>query len=183
MWYFIKYIVGNQNFLPYKFEGAPELIDMTFIISIKFSFYVHQCCHTRTLWWPVKKFINLSRFGKRTDIWHLVLFGKNVLFNESPPNIMVTRNPNWSTEILRYETDYAKGKILLPLKHPTWGKLHCWFCLKIAKSLLYYAFHGPPRIFLTLASVNNQLQIFPTLALINIAQPKRCNIPDFDASE
>jgi hypothetical protein len=45
--------------------------------------------------------------------------GKNVLFKESPPNIMVTRNSNWSTEILWYETSYAKGKILSPLKRPT----------------------------------------------------------------
>jgi hypothetical protein len=30
---------------------------------------------------------------KRTDIWHLVLLGEKVLFKESPPSIMVTRNP------------------------------------------------------------------------------------------
>jgi hypothetical protein len=48
---------------------------------------------------------------------------------------------------------------------------------------LYYAFHGPPRIFLIVASVNNQLQIFPTLALVNIAQPRKYGIPDFGASE
>jgi len=39
-----------------------------------------------------------------------------VLFKELPPSIMVTRNPNWSTKILRYETGYVKGKILSPLK-------------------------------------------------------------------
>jgi hypothetical protein len=54
---------------------------------------------------------------------------------------------------------------------------------KIAKSLLYYAFHGPPRIFLTLASVNNQLQIFSNLVFVNIAQARKCGIPDSDASE
>jgi hypothetical protein len=32
---------------------------------------------------------------------------------------MVTQNPNWSIEILWYETGYAKGKILLTLKRPT----------------------------------------------------------------
>jgi hypothetical protein len=26
--------------------------------------------------------------------------GEKLMFEESPPNIMVTRNPNWSTEIL-----------------------------------------------------------------------------------
>jgi hypothetical protein len=31
------------------------------------------------------------------------------LLKESPPNIMVTRNPNWSTEILWYGAGYAKG--------------------------------------------------------------------------
>ena len=31
---------------------------------------------------------------KRTDIWHLVLLGGNILFKESTPSIMVTRNPN-----------------------------------------------------------------------------------------
>jgi hypothetical protein len=38
------------------------------------------------------------------DIWHLVFFfgGGDVLFKESPPSIMVTRNTNYSTEILWY---------------------------------------------------------------------------------
>jgi hypothetical protein len=53
---------------------------------------------------------------ERTDFWHLVLSGENVLFEESPPSIMVTRNPNWSTEILWFGTSYVKGKILAPLK-------------------------------------------------------------------
>jgi len=69
--------------------------------------------------------IFLSRYGKITDIWHLVLFGKNILFKESLPSIMVTINPNWSTEILWYETGYAKGKMLSPPKRPTWGRLYC----------------------------------------------------------
>jgi hypothetical protein len=56
-------------------------------------------------------------YGKRTDFWNLVLLEKtNVLFKESPPSIMVIRNPNWSTEILWYGTGYVKGKILSPLK-------------------------------------------------------------------
>ena len=50
----------------------------------------------------------ITRYRKRTDIWYLVLLGENILFKESPPSIMVTRNPNWSTEILWYETGYAK---------------------------------------------------------------------------
>jgi hypothetical protein len=37
---------------------------------------------------------------ERTDFWHLVLLRENVTFKESPPSIMVIRNPNWSTEIL-----------------------------------------------------------------------------------
>ena len=61
----------------------------------------------------------ITRYRKRTDIWYLVLLGENVLFKESPPSIMVTRNPNWSTEILWYGTGYAKGKMLLPPKRPT----------------------------------------------------------------
>ena len=54
--------------------------------------------------------------GKRTDIWHLILLRENVLFGESPPSITVTRNPNWSTEILWLGIGYVKGKILSPLK-------------------------------------------------------------------
>jgi hypothetical protein len=41
--------------------------------------------------------------------------GEWSLFKESPPSIMVTRNPNWSTEILWFGTGYVKGKILSPL--------------------------------------------------------------------
>jgi hypothetical protein len=43
-------------------------------------------------------------------------FRENVLFKESPPNIMVTRNPNWSKKILWLGNGYIKEKILLPLK-------------------------------------------------------------------
>ena len=49
------------------------------------------------------------------DFWHPVLLGKNVLFEESPPSIMVTRNPDWSAKILWYETGYAKGRYYHPL--------------------------------------------------------------------
>jgi hypothetical protein len=49
----------------------------------------------------------------------LFFLGEKVLFKESPPSIMVTSNPDWSTEILWYGTDYAKGKMLSPLKRPT----------------------------------------------------------------
>ena len=70
-------------------------------------------------------------YGKRTDFLSSDSFRKKVLFKESPPSIMVTRNPNWSTEILWYGTGYVKGKILSPLKRSAWGRLHCWFCLKL----------------------------------------------------
>jgi hypothetical protein len=41
---------------------------------------------------------------------------KNILFEKSPPSIMVTRNPNWLTEILWFRTGYVKEKILSLLK-------------------------------------------------------------------
>jgi hypothetical protein len=44
-------------------------------------------------------------------------FKEKVLLEESSPSIMVTKNPNWSTEILWFETGYVKGKMLSPLKH------------------------------------------------------------------
>ena len=58
----------------------------------------------------------MINYGKRTDFWHLVLLGKKALSKESPPSIMVTRNPNWSTEILWLGIGYVKGKISSPLK-------------------------------------------------------------------
>jgi len=45
-------------------------------------------------------------------------FGENILFKKSPSSIMVIKNPDWSTEILWYETVYVKGKILFFLKRP-----------------------------------------------------------------
>jgi len=59
---------------------------------------------------------NISRLWKKNRFWHLVLLGKKVLSKESPPSIMVTRNPNWSIEILWLGIGYVKGKILSPLK-------------------------------------------------------------------
>jgi len=58
-------------------------------------------------------------------------------------------------------------KVLAPLAHPTRGKLHCWFCLKLLK-FVDLCYDGLLEIFLTLMPVNIQLQILPTLALINI---------------
>jgi hypothetical protein len=55
-------------------------------------------------------------YGKRTDLWHLVFLGENILSKESPPSITVTRNPNWSSEILWLGIGYVKGKILSPFK-------------------------------------------------------------------
>jgi hypothetical protein len=57
----------------------------------------------------------ITRYRKRTDIWHLVLLGENVLFKESPPSIMVTRNPNWSTEILWWDWLRKKERCYHPL--------------------------------------------------------------------
>jgi len=56
------------------------------------------------------------RLWKKNRFLASYSFRENVLFKESPPSIMVTRNPNWSTEILWYGTSYVKGKILSPLK-------------------------------------------------------------------
>jgi hypothetical protein len=119
----------------------------------------------------------ITRLEKRTDILHLVFLGENILFKESPPSIMVTRNSNWSTEILWYGTGYAKEKMLSPPKHPSWGSLHCWFCLKLLKNLFsfflffYSSFHVPD------SGVSEQfLRIFPTLALVNIAQIQKNTI-------
>jgi len=67
----------------------------------------------------------ISIIGKRADIWHLVFLGKKVLSKESLPSITVTRNPNWSAEILWLGIGYVKKKILSPLKRSAWDRLHC----------------------------------------------------------
>ena len=68
----------------------------------------------------------LSRLWKKEQIYGTCSFRKKVLFKESPPSIMVTRKPDWSTEILWYGTGYVKEKKLSPLKRSAWGRLHCW---------------------------------------------------------
>jgi len=73
---------------------------------------------------------------KEMDFWHPIIWWGMILFKESPPSIMVTRNPNWSSEILWFGTGYVKGKILSPLKRSAWDRLHCWFCLKLLN--IYY---------------------------------------------
>jgi hypothetical protein len=117
--------------------------------------------------------------------------GKNVLFKESPPSIMVSRNLNWSTEILWFGTGYVKWKILSPLKRSAWGRLHCWFCLKLLNiySLCYddlfiifltlAPVNIPPRIIPTLALVKILLQIIPTLALVKIHSYQKISIFSF----
>ena len=68
---------------------------------------------------------------KRTDSDILFFDGKKMVFKESSPSIMITRNLNWSTEILLYGTGYIKWKILSPLKCTAWSRLNCWFYLKL----------------------------------------------------
>jgi hypothetical protein len=127
-------------------------------------FFIYTClgCHTRTSWRPIK---NLS-WKKNKYLVSCSLRG-TVLFKESSPNVMVIRNPNWSIKILWHGTGYAKGKILSPLKSPTWGRLHCRFCLKLLRICFPLLFFF--TMFLILASMNIHLRIFPTMLLVNIA--------------
>jgi len=74
----------------------PNIIYIFTSMSPYWKSYIFFLTHP-TLWRSHKIFLDS---GKRTDFWHLVLLGEKVLFEESPPSIMVTRNPNWSTEIL-----------------------------------------------------------------------------------
>jgi len=94
---------------------------------------------------------------------------------------MVTMNPNWSTEIIWYETDYAKGKIISPLKCPTLGRLYYRFCLKLLKICCIFAFDGMLIIFLTLVSFE--------YSTTNTSNPsidkyyvKKYGVPDFVVS-
>jgi len=57
---------------------------------------------------------------EKEQIFDILFFlGEKVLFKESPPSIMVTKNLDRSTEILWYGTGYAKGMMLSPFKRPT----------------------------------------------------------------
>jgi hypothetical protein len=56
---------------------------------------------------------------KEHTIGILFLEGKKVWFKELPSSVIIIRYPNWSTNIIWYETGYIKGKILSPIKHPT----------------------------------------------------------------
>jgi hypothetical protein len=124
-------VVMSKSYIWHTNLDGLGSIFLTFLLSFFFHFIYHHCilfylcyeisqiyylCHTRTSRRPIKKYLDNE---KRTDIWHLVLLGENVLFKESPPSIMVTRNLNWSTVILWYGTGYAKGKMLSPLKRLT----------------------------------------------------------------
>jgi hypothetical protein len=65
---------------------TPRLVMLVARIEVN-----NNICHTRTLQQLVKNYLSI---GKGTDIWYLVLLGKNVLFKEASPSIMVTKNPN-----------------------------------------------------------------------------------------
>jgi len=75
---------------------------------------------------------------------------------------MVTRNPNWSIEILWYGTGYVKGKILHPLNVLPEADCIADFYLKLL-NIYCLCSDGLLMIFLTLAPVNIQLRILPTL--------------------
>jgi hypothetical protein len=145
------------------------------------SFFFYICCHTWTSRRPIK---NYHSIGKKKDIWHLVLLGENVLFKESPPSIMVTRNPNWSTEILWYGTGYTKEKMLSSPKRPTWGRLHCWFCLKLLKNLFFFF---PFLFFLSCSWLWHQWTIPTNNSNSGVGKyrtnPKKYNTPDSSVSE
>jgi len=88
--------------------------------------------HIRTSRRPIKNIWKNNRYLK-SCFW-----GENVYFKESSSSIMITRNSNWSTEILWYGTGYTKGKVLSPLKHHTWGRLNCLFCLKLLRICFFF---------------------------------------------
>jgi hypothetical protein len=143
----------NDPTFSLKLPGLPPLGSRDHLSS-----FFNYRCHT----WIARRLIKKkSWLRKKTYIWHLVFLEENILFKESPPNIMVTRNPNWSTKILWYKICYVKGKTLSPTKRPTWGRLHCWFCLKLLKNLFsFFPFFFLLFMFLTLVSINNSYEYF-----------------------
>jgi len=97
---------------------------------------------------------------------------------------MVTTNPNWSTEILWYKTGYAKGKMLLPLKHPIYGRLHCWFCLKLLRICSSFPFF---LFFLSCSWLWRQWTIPTNISNSGVGKyrtnPKKYDTPDSSVSE
>jgi hypothetical protein len=58
---------------------------------------------------------------RRGDPW--LISGYLFCVKESPPSILVTRNPNWSFRDSKARDWLCKGKVLAPLVRPTYGKL------------------------------------------------------------
>ena len=79
---------------------------------------------------------------------------------------MITRNPNWSIEILWYETGYAKKKTLSPLS--VLPEVTCIVGSILNCLRFVFVFYGLLIIFLALTLVNIRLWILLTLALVNI---------------
>jgi len=116
---------------------------------------------------PLKNYLDNE---KRTDIWHLVLWVKRSC---SRSRHLVL----WSLETLTgqqkfYGTELVtqKGKMLSPPKRPTWGRLFCWFCLKLLRICSPFPFFYSPFNFPDSGVSEQFLRIFQTLALVNIAQ-------------
>jgi hypothetical protein len=64
---------------------------------------------------------------------------ENIWFKESSPNIMIIRNPNWSTEILWFGIGYTKEKMLSAFKHPICLRQAALLDLiKITKNLFFF---------------------------------------------
>jgi hypothetical protein len=107
---------------------------------------------------------------------------KKIWFKESLPSIIITRNPNYSTKILWYETDYAKEKILSPFKRPTWGRLIASFVLNSQGFIVlrfWWSTYNIPNSgtdkYLTTNTSNSGIDKYYV--------KKKYDIPDFDVSE
>jgi len=93
-------------------------------------------CHMRTSWRPIKKII----LEKIINIWNLALWGK---FSNLRSRHLVL----WSLETLIGQQRFYGTRLVTwkrryyhPLKRPTWGRLHYWFCLKLLWVCLYSIF-------------------------------------------
>ena len=87
-------------------DSPPIMLDIQHVIGLK----QHVECHIRHHGNLFFFFLKKNRFIASCS------YKKNVLFEKSPPSIMITRNPNRSIEILWYKISYLKRKILSPLK-------------------------------------------------------------------
>jgi hypothetical protein len=122
-WFQWSQVSKHPDWKPYVnawFTRFKVSVNLQFLLFFMFVTPGHRGDQLKNnLDWKKNRYLASCSLGEKWRSRHLVLWSLGTLTGQQ--------------RFYGTGTGYAKGKMLSPFKCPTWGRLHCWFRLKLLR--------------------------------------------------